>query len=341
MRPGLAAAAERVGLAADCLFGLPAPYPGPYMDTWLGLVRARALISASRVGVFDALPGTTSELASRTACDAERLEVLRALRYVRLRRSTWRVTRRTRASFGAGARMPLDATVGSLADANWDVLKGLDDVLRGGPPPGLHDGSPDEAVWTGYQAAMVELNGLVAGPVLDGLGEPRRLLDIGGGPGSFAIAACRRWPQLDVVIADLPQAAVLGYQRVTAAGLEDRIRYVAGDARTGELGSGCDTVTLLQLLHNVDRQTCVELLQVAAGAAGSDGRVTVLEIEGSRTQIGALASVAFTAWMGSRTWTAAQLTEMAGEAGLVDVRCTRPARLAGSVLLHGRPRLIA
>lgn len=148
MKPALAAVAERIGLAFDGLLGLPAPYPGPYMDTWLGAIRARALISATRVGVFDALPGTTAQVASRTGCDQQRLEVLlealRALRYVRIRRSTWCATRRTRALFGAGARMPLDATVGSLAATSWDMLGGLEDVLRGGDPPGLHDGSPDE-----------------------------------------------------------------------------------------------------------------------------------------------------------------------------------------------------
>lgn len=341
VKPGLAAAVERVGLAADVVIGLPAPYPGPYMDAWIGVIRARALISAVRVGLFDALPGTTGQLAKRTRCDPQRLEVLlealRAMRYVRLRRATWRATRRSRTSFGASARMPLKATVGSLTASNYDVLQGLDDVLRGYEPPGLHDSSTLPEVWDGYQAAMIELNAMVAGPTLAALAQPRRLLDIGGGPGSFAIAACRRWPEAEVVIADLPQAAALGRPRVAAAGLDQRISYIEGDARGSDLGRArYDAVTMLNVIHNVDRNTGVALLRAAANAAGPQGTVTVLEIEGTRTLLGTMASLTFCAWMGSRAWTGAQLSQMATDAGLRDVRLARPARLLGNVLLQGR-----
>lgn len=229
--------------AADELVGLPAPYPGPYADAFLGMLRARAVVSASALGVWRALPGTVEELAQRTGTHPERLAVLlralRALGYVHCRRGAWRASRRTRRFFGPAARTPLDATVGVLAASNWRVLAGLDDVIRGGSPPGLHGDEPDPATWVGYQASMVELNALVAAPVLDALGTPRRLLDIGGGPGAFALAACVRWPGVDVVVAELPQAASLGRERVRTAGRADRIRYIAGDAATAELGRGC------------------------------------------------------------------------------------------------------
>jgi SAM-dependent methyltransferase len=341
VRPSVAALGERAALAVDTLVGLPAPYPGPYMDAWLGLIRARALISAVRLGVFEALPGTTPEVAARTGCQAERLDVLlealQAMRYVRRRRGRWRATRRTRASFGPAAALPLGATVGSLAASNWEVMAGLEDVLRGGAPPGLHDGSPTPAVWGGYQAAMVELNAMVAAPVLAALGHPRRLLDIGGGPGSFAAAACERWPDTEVVIADLPQAASLGRERITAAGLADRVRYVDGDARTSDVGSAYDAVTLLHVLHNVDRETGVGLLRAAGRAAAPTGTVTVLEIEGTRTLVGTLGSLTFCGWMGARAWVAADLEAMAAEAGLTGLRVRRPLRLGGSLLLQARP----
>lgn len=181
---------------------------------------------------------------------------------------------------------------------------------------------------------MAELNAMVADPVLGTLGRPRRLLDIGGGPGSFAIAACSRWPEVEVVIADLSPATEIGRQRIAAAGVSGRVRYVEGDARTSGVGSGYDAVTLLNVIHNVDRETGVGLLRAAGAAAGPEGRVTVLEIEGSRTQIGTLASLTFCAWDGARAWTGGQLATMAQEAGLRDVDIKRPARIAGSVLLQ-------
>lgn len=328
-------------MAADALVGLPAPYPGPYMDSWLSLIRARALISALRLGVFAALPGTTAQLAQRTGCEPARLgvllEALSAMRYVRRRRGGWQAARRARGSFGPDATMPLEATVGSLAASNWEVMRGLEDVLRGGGPPGLHDGSPDDATWSGYQAAMVELNALVDDVVLSILGEPSRLLDIGGGPGSFAISACWGWPGVDVTIADLPRAAALGRERIAAAGLDRRVRYVEGDARTSAPGTDFDTVTLLHVLHNVDRETAVGLLRAAGQAAAPTGRITVLEIEGEHTLVGTLASLTFCAWMGARAFSADELAAMAGEAGLHNVRLARPMRLPGSVLMNATP----
>lgn len=332
--------AERLGLAGDALVGLPRPYPGPYVDAWMGLVRAQALVTATRIGVFEALPGTTAHLAAQTGTQPQRLEVLlEALRttgYVRRRTTIWRPTRRTRGFLAPGAAMPLNATVGSLVHAVGGVLRGYEDVLRGADPPGLHDGEPDAETWRGYQAAMVELNAMASAPVLDALGTPRRLLDIGGGPGAFAEAACARWPDVEAVIADLPQAAALGRERIAAAGLAGRVRYVEGDARVTELGTGFDAVTLLQVLHNLDHETCVGLLRAAGAAAGPVGTVTILDLDGPATQVGALASVVFSAWMGSRVWTAAELTDMAGQSGLRDIRETRPAMLPGSVIVQAR-----
>lgn len=334
--------AERIGLGADAVVGLPAPFPAPYVDAWVGLLRARALITAVRVGVFDALPGSTEEVAQRCGTVPERtavlLEALRSLRYVRRRGAAWRATRRARPFFGPGAKVPLEATVGELAAANWDAMTGLDDVVRGGDPPGLHDRPADDPVWVGYQAAMAELNALSADLVAGmlPLREPRRTLDIGGGPGAFAAALCRRHPSVSVVVADLPPAAALGRERIERAGLAGRVTYVEGDATATDLGEGYDAVTLNSVLHNVDRDTALALLAKARACAAPGALVAVLEVEGAGTQIGALASLVFCAWMGARAFTGDELRTLAAEAGLRDARLRRPLRLNGSVLLLAR-----
>ncbi|HEX4110132.1 MAG TPA: methyltransferase [Solirubrobacteraceae bacterium] len=338
MNPRLAALVERGALAADAAVGLPPPYPAAYIDAWISLIRARTLISAVRLGVFEALPGSTQQIADRCECDPERIEVLlealAALRYVRGR---WHATRRARAHFGVDPAIALPATVGELSAAAWHVLEGLEDVMRGGRAPGLHGGVADPEVFAGYQAAMTELMSMSGPVVVRRLRRPARLLDIGGGPGTFAALACRRWPHLQATIADFPDAAALGRERIAEAGLSGRVRYVEGDARESEVGGGYDAVTLLSVLHNLDRETGVELLRAAGAAAAPRGRVVVFEIEGTRTQIGTMASVAFCAWMGARAYTAGQLAEMAAEAGLRRVRVRRPARLAGSVILIAAP----
>jgi precorrin-6B methylase 2 len=335
---GLAAVVERIALAADALTGLPRAFPAPYFDTWIGLARARAVISAERLGVFSALPGTTDEIALRCGVEPDRLEVLlgalRALRYTRQRGRRWHPTRRTRNHFGPNAPRPMGATVGELAARNWEALTGLEEVLRGGQPAGLHELPADDPTWDGYQAAMTELAPVSAKTLLDAMPTaPLRILDIGGGPGTVAIAAARRWPECEVTIMELEPAAMRGRERLAATGLADRVRYVVDEAAAPARGEEFDVAVVANVLHNLGRTDAIELLARAASMAR---RVIVLELDGTSTQVSALASLSFCAWMGSRTFESDELTAMVSSAGIREVEIRRPPGLPGSIVLSGR-----
>jgi hypothetical protein len=261
--------AERAVFGADQVVELPG-FPGPYADAYMAGVQAHALMASVRLGLWRHLPGTTDALARATGADPERLAVLlnalRALRYVRRRGDRWDAGRRARPWLGKDDGTGMDATVGELAWLNARGMLALDDIVRGGAPAGLHDRPEDDPAWDGYQASMVELHRQVH-PVARTLvpAGARRVLDIGGGPGTFAIDLCRERPELQITVADLPGPAARGRERVREAGLEDRITYVEGDATTTDIGSGFDVATCNQLLHNVDRATATALLPPRGG----------------------------------------------------------------------------
>ena len=331
---------DRLGYGLNQVVDVPL-VPAPYLDAYLAVAQAHTLVAATRLGLWSGLPATTDELARVCGADRDRLEVLlnalRALRYVRRRGRDWHPTRRSRPWLGRPDQTGLDATVGELAWHNARGLQRLDEVVRGEPPAGLHERDPGDPVWDGYQASMVELARQVL-PVARTTvpQDARRVLDLGGGPGTFAIALCRERPDVHVTVADLPAAAARGRERVAAAGLSDRITYLEGDATTADLGEGFDAVTCNQLLHNLDRPTAVAMLSAGRRAARPGGQVSVLDIDHEATRAGALASVVFLAWMGSRAWRGDELVAMAGEAGLHDVTLSYPARLAGGVVVRGR-----
>ena len=340
MRPNrLTRLGERAVVGADHVVGLP-PVPAPYLDAYVGIAQASTIIAATRLGLWRALPGTTSGLAQATGSDPDRLatllNALRALRYVARRGQRWRTTRRSRRWLGAGDGTGLDATVGELAWLNGRGLQRLDEVVRGAPPEGLHERDAGDPVWDGYQRSMVELAGQVL-PVARTTvpAHARRLLDIGGGPGTFAIALCRERPGLQVTIADLEGAAARGRERVRQAGLEDRIGYAVGDAATADVGTGYDAVTCHQLLHNLDRPTALAILVAARKAARPGGQVSVLDIDHEGSRVGALASIVFLTWMGTRAWSGEEVAAMAREAGLQDVELTYPVRLGGGLVVRG------
>src|SRR5436853_55848 len=72
-------------------------------------------------------------------------------------------------------------------------------------------------------------------------------LDLGGGPGSYAIALAKRYPRLKGVVMD--QNVAIARQLIRKSGLEARLKVKAGSILTDALGSGYDAVLISNVLH--------------------------------------------------------------------------------------------
>jgi demethylspheroidene O-methyltransferase len=112
-----------------------------------------------------------------------------------------------------------------------------------------------------YSALMAASQPLVAEEVLAAypLGRHTHLLDIGGGSGTFALAAASAAPQLKVTVFDLPAVADTARRRFEEAGLGDRAAAVGGDFFADSL-PGADLVTLVRVLHDHDDAPAAALL---------------------------------------------------------------------------------
>ena len=91
-----------------------------------------------------------------------------------------------------------------------------------------------------YTELMAASQAMIAEQVLGAvsLREHHRLLDIGGGAGAFAIAVARRWPHLEITIADLPPVAECARERVAEAGMASRIEVIGVDATRDTMPEG-------------------------------------------------------------------------------------------------------
>jgi ubiquinone/menaquinone biosynthesis C-methylase UbiE len=348
--PDRVALLERVALAAGRLGAVPPPLPLPFFDAFLGLMAARALMAATSLGVFAALaerPDDTAGLARRTGLVEDRLGVLLAaltsLGYVRRRGGRYRLTRTARRWLAPGGRAGLDALVGRLAYWDWRGMDALENVLRGGAPIGLHERPPDDPLWPDYQAAMAQLAELTADAVARAIPveRPRRLLDLGGGPGLHAAAMCRRHPGLEATVVELEAPAALARERLAREGLSGRIHYEVGDLFAIELGTGYDVVTAHQVLHNLEAERCLALLRLARAALKPGGTLAVLEPEQPPagrpgSLIPAVGSLAFLTFTGTSCWTATELQDFFVRAGFSEIEAHRPLRLSGNVVLVGR-----
>jgi precorrin-6B methylase 2 len=80
------------------------------------------------------------------------------------------------------------------------------------------------------------------------------LLDIGGASGTWTIAFLRAIPEARATLFDLPAVIPIAEQRITEAGLGDRVTLVAGNFYTDELPYGADIALLGAICHQNSRE---------------------------------------------------------------------------------------
>lgn len=179
-----------------------------------------------------------------------------------------------------------------------------------------------------YTALMAASQGLVADEILDAyeFSQHRRILDIGGGDGTFLRHVRQHAPQAQLVLFDLPAVAAEAQRRFgEASGVE----CVGGDFAHDALPTGADLITLVRILHDHDDALAKSLLHRAASALVPGGRLIVAEPLAGTPGAVRMGNAYFGLYlwaMGSgRARTAAEITEWLREAGLVDIgeRVTR------------------
>jgi ubiquinone/menaquinone biosynthesis C-methylase UbiE len=146
-----------------------------------------------------------------------------------------------------------------LFDAHcWELWDRLEDTIRSGSSQGQDSLFYTDPLGTELLLRALHADALRLAPALAArfdLGRHRRLLDLGGGAGTYAVACCQASPELTAVLFDLPGPLALAQTVVSAAGLTDRITLIAGDFRTDALPRGFDLVLLSNILHGQSAET--------------------------------------------------------------------------------------
>ncbi len=144
----------------------------------------------------------------------------------------------------------------------------------GGDPASLAAG--DVAPYTDLMATSQQF---VATDVLDAydVSRHRRLMDVGGGDGSFLRSAAARAPELALTLFDLPAVVETARPRFAAAGLAGRVSLVGGSFSHDPLPRGADLATLVRIAHDHGDDTVQALLAAIFAALEPGGTLLIAE----------------------------------------------------------------
>lgn len=113
----------------------------------------------------------------------------------------------------------------------------------------------------------------------------RRMLDVGGNSGEFALQVCRSQPELRATVLDLPVVCEIGERYLSAQPEGSRIDFARISREGGDYPGGYDLVTFKSMLHDWPDAQMQQFLSRAFDALAPGG--TLLIFERSLMSIGA------------------------------------------------------
>jgi hypothetical protein len=84
----------------------------------------------------------------------------------------------------------------------------------------------------------------------------RHLLDLGGGPGTYAIHYCLKNPSLKATVYDLPTTRPFAEKTIEKFGLTDRIDFIDGNYVKEGIEGVYDVAWLSHILHGEGQKDC-------------------------------------------------------------------------------------
>jgi SAM-dependent methyltransferase len=136
---------------------------------------------------------------------------------------------------------------------------------------------PDETAAFEKAVAVVTMPGATALAAEYDFGPHRRVLDVGGGTGTFMAAVLERYEHLTWTLLDLPEVARIARAAPAVAEFGDRVDVLGADAFTDPLPEGYDAILVAHLLHLFPAKRNIELLGRLRGVATEDARVLLVD----------------------------------------------------------------
>lgn len=205
---------------------------------------------------------------------------------------------------------------------NWGKLSQA--VLTGKPVADRKDRDSEQIenfIWGMHDLARSAAP--ILAKILD-LSSFKYLLDLGGGPATYAIEFCRKNPKLQATIFDLPDTEPITQENIKRNDLGHRIQFVGGDFLKDTIPGKYDCVFLSQIVHGYGPEVNLSLLKKAYEVIYAGGQIIIQDfiLDESKTKPKFAAIFALNMLLhteGGRSYTAKEIGNWLTEAGFKDV----------------------
>jgi SAM-dependent methyltransferase len=342
----------RPNIVENFLFYTINQAPAPVLDIW-SAIGFQAIAAAVRLGLFEVLakqPASPAETAAELELDPDGLAILlkylETAGYVEEQRGKYHNSKTTEKWMLSSSESDFSPYFTFWAELIPEFYRRPEESIRAGEAPrNLYQwlaGQP--AVSEDFQKAMIAISRLVAPEVsrkLKFLDGKKRILDIGGGHGEYSALLCRKYPELEAVILDTPNALEAGKDHLSGSDLEARIHFEEGDFRKDPLGTGYDAALVFNIIHGFKAEDNIHLFRRVLDALNPGGTLIVLEQVDGKLPMRAYSAVvqllALTYYhtLDGQVYRADEIASWIEAAGYQDIRQVPLQTAPGNILFLG------
>lgn len=257
--------------------------PEQLMELGNGFRSAKILFVASEIGLFERLaasPTSLGNLSEQTEIAPARLgfllNALVALGLVEREGETYRNGPLAAAYLSGATEVDLRPALRFWNRLSWPKWAGLEDTLRTGQAPSRSPTEEEQRIFSEGVAALTASTAHALAANYD-FRRHRRVLDLGGGTGSFLIAILRRHGHLQATLFERASVAAIARQRLASDPATRRVEVVEGDFNQDPIPTDHDAILVSNVLHGGPAPRAISLLRQLRAAAPEGGRLLLVD----------------------------------------------------------------
>lgn len=260
--------------------------PDPIMRLATGFMPAKHLFAASAIGLFEKLaegPATLDELAARCGVPRRTLgisaDAMASLGLIERDGERYRNSAAAAAFLAGAPGIDLRPMLRFFDHISYGLWAGLESAVRGGEGRRQFDSftAEQQQIFSAGVEAITAGTAVALAANYD-FAQHRRVLDVGGGTGSFLIPILRRCPGLQATLFELPGACAVARRRLVQVPEGARVTVVEGDFFKDPLPDGHDVLIVANTVHVLSAAHNLELLRNMRSHVANGARLLLADL---------------------------------------------------------------